>query len=134
MPAVPIKWIPGVRRRKSSTMRSSVETIREHIEALRLALLAPSPEGIEQCLPALAGAAESLISIQRELNAGRRDPELGRELKALEKDLAAVDKLIERGAAFWNQWARLLGSITGGYTPSGEARPVAAAGTISLRG
>lgn len=116
-------------------MRSSVETIRKHIEALRLALLAPSPEGIEQCLPALADAAGSLISIQRELiSAGRGDSEFERELKALKKDLAAVHKLIEYSAAFWNQWARLLGSMAGGYTPSGEARPVAAAGTISIQG
>ena len=75
------------------------------------------------------------MSIRRELNlAGPRDPEVGRELKALEKDLAAVDKLIEHGVEFWNQWAGLLGSRTGGYTPSGEARPVVAAETISIRG
>jgi len=114
-------------------MRSSVETIRKHIEALRLALLAPSPEGMEQCLPVLADAAGSLISIQRELGRSGGDPELGRELKALKQDLAAVHKLIEHGASFWNQWAKLLGSLSG-YTPSGEARPVAAAGTISIQG
>jgi hypothetical protein len=114
-------------------MRSSVETIRKHIEALRLALLAPSSEGIEQCLPLLADAAGSLISIQRELGLPGSDSDLGRELKALKKDLVAVQKLIEHGAAFWNQWAKLLGALSG-YTPSGEARPVAAAGAISIRG
>jgi hypothetical protein len=132
MPAVHIKWIPGVRLRKSSTMRLSVETIRKHIEALRLALLAPSPEGMEQCLPALLDAAAFLAGFQPEY--GVPDSSFLSELKALKKELAAVSKLVQHGAAFWNEWARLLGSVTGGYTPSGEAQPVTAAGTVCLQG
>lgn len=129
MPAARIKWILGGRRRKSSTMRLSVETIRTQIEALRLTLLTPSLEGIERSLPALQEAATFLAGFQPV-----PDNTSLPELKALKKELAAVSKLIEHGAAFWNEWAKLLGSMTGGYTPSGEAQSVTAAGTVSLQG
>jgi hypothetical protein len=116
-------------------MRSSVNAIRNQIGALRLALLAPSPEGIEQCLPSLADAVARVGGIERELRLHPNpDPALGWELKALQRDLRAVGKLVANGLAFWNGWGRLLGSASAGYTPSGEPQPVSASGSISLRG
>jgi hypothetical protein len=117
-------------------MRLSIRAVRNHVAALRLALLAPSSEELQRFLPVLADAAGCLSVIQRELGLrpNQGDPELGRELKALKQDLRAVGKLIEHGAAFWQAWAKRFGAATGGYTPSGEPRPVAAAGTISVRG
>ena len=110
-------------------MRLSVEAIRRHIEALRLTLLTPSPEGIEQWLPKLQDAAAFLASYHPGQDSGSLS-----ELKALSKELATIKKLVEQGAAFWNEWAKLLGSVTGGYTSSGRAQPVTAARTVSLQG
>jgi hypothetical protein len=123
-------------------MRLIIKTASDPVAALRLALLAPSPEELQRLLPALADAAGCLSTIQRELSlrpnpsspSERDERALGRELKALKQDLRAVSKLIEHGAAFWQAWAKLFGAATGGYTPSGEARPVAATGTISVQG
>ena len=95
-------------------MRSNLNTARRNVEQLRNALVSPSPQDIEQCLPGLVEAAACLGIIQQNLGAGEADPELGRELKALKNDLTAVNKLIEHGATFYQGWARLLGSATAG--------------------
>lgn len=116
-------------------MRSNLSTAQSHVQALRRALLSSSPEEIEQCLPLLSEAAGCLTTIQRELALQPdQDPGFAGELKTLKQELRVVTKLIEHGAAFWQGWARLFGAATGGYTPSGEPRPVAAVGTVSLRG
>jgi hypothetical protein len=121
-------------------MQSSIKSIRNHVAALRTTLLRPSPEELQRCLPLLTDAAGCLSRIGRDLESRSNrlhqegDLELGRELKALQRDLRAAGKLIEHGAAFWDLWAKLFGAATGGYMPSGEPRPVAAAGTISVQG
>jgi len=123
-------------------MRSTIKTVRNHVAALRVALLSPSPEELQTFLPVLTDAAGCLGTIERELRLlpdprntrSQDDPDLARELKALRQDLRTVRKLVEHGAAFWQAWAKLFGAATGGYTPSGEPRPVAAAGSISVQG
>jgi hypothetical protein len=116
-------------------MRWTIKTVRDQVAALRLALLAPSAEGLQRFLPTLAEAAGCLNRIQEELLTRiNQDPGFELELKALKRELRAVTKLIEHGAAFWDAWGKLFGAATGGYTPAGEPRPVAAAGTISVQG
>jgi hypothetical protein len=115
-------------------MRSKLSLARIQVDRLRSVLLTPSPEKIEQCLPGLAEALACLGEVQRSLGVEAADPELGRELKVLKNDLNAVRKLIEHGAEFYQGWAKLLGSATSGYTPTGDAAPISAAGTVSIRG
>lgn len=100
---------------------------------MRAALIAPTPESIEQCLPGLAEATDLLTRVQRELAAGGpRDIVL--ELHALRREISGLKRLIARGAIFYRGWARLLGAAAGGYTPNGEPAAMAPAGSISIRG
>jgi len=100
---------------------------------MRAALIAPTPESIEECLPGLAEAADLLGRVQQELaEGGPRDIVL--EIHALRREIAGLKRLIGGGAAFYRGWARLLGAAAGGYTPSGEAAPVVPAQSISIRG
>jgi hypothetical protein len=123
-----------LRPRRSSTMRSNLRTARVRNEELRQALVAPAPDEIERCLPGLAEAAASLGWVERRLGAESAEPGLSQDLEALQKELRMVSRLIEHGAAFYQGWAKLLGSATGGYTAAGEASPLTAAGTVSVRG
>ena len=109
-------------------MRTEVSRIRQHVAVLRSALMSPSPDEIEKCLPALAEAAGCLSSVTRE------QTNLHPELIALRQDLRLVSKLIEHGAAFYDGWAKLLGAAIGGYTPSGEAAPLTATAAVIVRG
>jgi hypothetical protein len=107
---------------------------RARIARMRAALLAPTPEAIEQCLPALAEAADLLGRVQQDLAAGGGRDNLIMDLQALKRELAGVRQLIAHGAGFYRGWAQLLGAATAGYMPSGEAAPVAPSGKISIRG
>ena len=112
-------------------MPSGITSARRHVEALRAALLSPSPEAIERCLPALEEAVRCLTGAEKEL----RD---AAACRALRNELRIVNRLIEHGAAFYQGWAKLLGAATAGYMPTGEAAPIArlmdGTGSVSVRG
>lgn len=103
-----------------------VKTARERVAALRDALLHPTPEAIEACVPGLVEAAASIGA-----GIGAGDPA---ELRALQKELRAVQHLIEHGEKINQGLARILGARIAGYTPSGEAAPIQAAGTVCVEG
>lgn len=91
------------------------------------------------CLPGLSQAAGCLSAIEHRSQA---KPVVSlvasidhvRELKSLQAELRAVQKLIEHGAAFHRGWARLLGAAAAGYTSSGETAPLAARGSLAMEG
>ena len=108
-------------------MPSRTHNARRQVEALRLALLTPSPEEVWLCLPGLEEAVRCLTATEQE------SPNTA-ELRALKSDLRIVTRLIEHGAALHQGWARLLGAVTAGYTATGDAAPVAAFGSLSIVG
>ena len=114
--------------------QSSLRDARNHVARLREALLAPSPEAIARCLPGLIEAGECLGRVQQELGGGPVDGGLVLEVQAFQRELKIAAKLIEHGAALQSGWAKLLGAAVSGYLPDGEAAPLSAAGTISVRG
>jgi hypothetical protein len=103
-------------------MRSNPNTALESVAALRDALLSPTPESIEACLPGLVQAAASISA---------DDP---KSLYALKDELRIVRNLIEHGEKLNRGLARLLGAKMAGYTATGDAGPLAATGTISITG
>jgi hypothetical protein len=136
---------------------ASINDARASVAAVRAALKKPSPDQLMACLPALSEAAGRLSAIETELLRNGRtakqdrpsdnEPdsewvstsppdsgEITRALKSLKSELRAAVNLIEHGAAFYRGWARLLGAATAGYTPSGEAAPLAAPGSVSVAG
>ena len=106
-------------------MHSKVHSVRERVAALRAALLAPTPEGLEAELPSLRLALKDLAAAEHP------DP---RELGALARDLHNAQVLIEHGLGTQQGLARLLAASLGGYQPDGEPVPLAAAGTIAVEG
>jgi len=97
---------------------------------LRLALLAPSIEGLDAQLPALQDAVSTLQRFGAESPGAGFRP----ELEALARDLRAIDRLIERGLAFQQGLARLLASSASGYQPDGEPVSLKTAGSLSVQG
>ena len=115
-------------------MQSRIQQARARVEALRLALLSPSPEEIGSTLAGLEEAARCLETVEREVREGTCAPhEVRRELKFLKNDLRISARLIEHGLAFCNGWARMLGTGPS-YSQAGDAVPAETVGTLSLRG
>jgi hypothetical protein len=116
-------------------MRSNLRTARQNVAALRQALLSPSPEEIDRCLPGLAEAATCLSMIEAGLRTEAPDPELASELKTLKLDLKMIGRMIQHSAAFYRGWASLLGAASGsGYSSNGRAAEIAGSSTISVQG
>ena len=115
-------------------MRSKLNIARRRVADLRQALLSPSPEEIERCLPGLAEAATCLGQLERELHSERADPLLAAELQALQRDLKMIARMVQQSSAFYRGWASILGAAAGGYTSSGQAAEIAVPGTIAVRG
>ncbi len=119
---------------KTPDRPETLPTARARVARMRSALLNPTPEAIEECLPGLAEAADLLGRVQQDLAAGAERHNIFMDMQALRRELAELNRLIVRGAGFYGGWAKLLGAATGGYVASGEAAPVKPAGTISIRG
>ena len=104
--------------------------------AVRAALKAPTPEEIGGCLPLLGEAIDCLQAAPT----ARHDPELAGEselageLDALRFEVGVLRRLIERGAAFYQGWARVLATTAAGYTPAGEPAALTAPGSVCLEG
>jgi hypothetical protein len=118
-------------------MLARIQSTRRHMDALRIALLSPSPEEIVNCLPALEEAVSSLHQLEKELldnNNPQARLEIRVALQALQNDLQIARRLIEHGAALYRGWANLLAAAAGGYVATGAPAPLAAVGTVSLEG
>ena len=95
-------------------------------------MLAAAVEDIEDALPGLADAAESLAALAEELSGSRGEKDLLEEVRLLRSDLARVAGLAERGVDFCRRWSNMI-QTSAGYLPTGEAVPIASS-TISIRG
>ena len=117
-------------------MLSRVQEARRHVDALRNALLSPTPGPVEQSLPNLEEAGACLRRLHAELDAVPAVPQLQRrlsqELRALRLELSLVQRLAAEGARFHEGWARLLGAFASGYTRDGEAAALAPASTVTV--
>jgi hypothetical protein len=129
-------------------MLTRVRTARRHVAAARLALRSSRPEDILQCLPPLDEAIADLRAIEGELVEGElvegdmggpaprtlASTELVAELTDLRQELAIVRRAVEHNLALQLKWARILGASASGYTAAGDAVPLTATATMSVRG
>ena len=116
-----------------------LQSVRQRIESLRIALLTPSQEELDQSLPSLEEAIGCLVSIEQELSGSAsispvEGIRLRIELQGLQKELQIVNRLIEHGEAFCQKWAKFLGAAEAGYVSTGQPAQLTAGGSLSLHG
>ena len=110
------------------------------MDALRIALQSPAPEDVQGCLPTLEETVASLQELVRDLQGQANAPKAEEQtyftlqLHALNSSLEVAQHLVMHGQTFCDGWARVLGSATGGYQPSGDPAPLSAPGTLSIKG
>jgi hypothetical protein len=107
-----------------------------HAEVKRASelLVDASPEALEGCHGALDRAVSELAGFRSQCaapggNAGARSMVLG-----LRTEVLRAARLIENLAAFYRGWERILGTMSAGYTASGDAAPVARQGRFHCQG
>lgn len=113
-------------------MLSQVKRARGHLAAVRAQVISSSPEEVERCIPELHDAIACLRAVEP-------TPELAGELGALQFELGIVKRLVQRGADFYQDWAKVLAATAAGYTAAsytaaGDPAPLSAPGSVSVKG
>jgi hypothetical protein len=116
-------------------------TVIEQLAAARLEidragqlLTAPSPDAVECCASALEAAGRQLAGWHPRLAEQAGNPEALTEAWRLRRSFRLMQRLLQNASDFHWNWMNLRGSMTGGYTSSGEAAPILHRHRISLQG
>jgi hypothetical protein len=99
------------------------------LAAVRAQVLASSPEEVERCIPVLNEAIACLQGLEP-----GHDASLLAELRSLMFEIGVVSRLVQRGAEFYQDWAKVLAATAAGYTATGDPAPLAAPGALSVKG
>lgn len=115
-------------------MQASVQDARRHLDRLRIALASPSWREIQDILPDLAKAVESMKQLEREWTPGKAsNAGMALELIALSREIGNVQRLTKRGLELCSGWAVLLAGA-GGYLASGMPAPLDPASNLRIEG
>lgn len=119
------------------TAESVVEGLsvaRFEVERACALLVSAAPELLEGCPGLLERACTVMEEFRPWLKAGRGDPAALAEARQLRLAVRRAAGLLESASDYYTRWNRILGAMTGGYTPHGHAAPVIRPGRISLAG
>src|SRR5262245_33789275 len=96
-------------------------------------LLSPSPEVLDQCSLDLDSAMRQLAACQPHLSSHAGDADALAEAWHVRRSFLRARNLMESAATFHENWLRVRGAISAGYTPSGDPGPVLHQGRICLQ-
>jgi len=96
-------------------------------------LLTPSPEVLDQCSTDLEAAIRQLANCQPQLSSNTGDVDALAEAWHLRRTFLRARRLMESAATFHGNWVRVRGTMSGGYTPTGDPGPVLHHSRICLR-
>lgn len=106
-----------------------LRSARAHVETAVTALLTPNPDTLTRSEGALAAAIAEISQAHKE-GGGNPLP----DALALRREVRKAASLLDRARQFYDGWSRVLGSLTAGYTPLGEAAVPASSHRICLQG
>jgi hypothetical protein len=87
-------------------------------------LTSPTPDALDACSEDFASAVEQLERWRPEPGVLSRNAAALEEAWRVRRSFLRALKLMQNAAAFHGNWMRLRGAISGGYTRSGEPKPV----------
>jgi len=117
----------------SAAISEQLQTTRSHLDEVCAMLTAPTPEALDQCSVLLEAAGRQLTDWQPRLRQNSGDAPALEEARRLRTSLLRAGRLLEGASSFHNNWIRLRGAMSGGYTDRGEPSLVNHGSRISLR-
>jgi len=107
-------------------------TARAEVQRACDLLIAATPETLQHCQNALERARDAL---QELLSIAAVPAQADRSTaRALRAEVLYARRLLQKLAVFYQGWERILGVMSGGYTPSGAPAAVSRQGRICCRG
>ena len=117
----------------SAAISEQLQTTRSHLDEVCAMLTAPTPEALDQCSVLLEAAGRQLTDWQPRLRQNSGDAPAFEEALRLRTSLLRAGRLLEGASSFHDNWIRLRGAMSGGYTQRGEPSLVNHGSRISLR-
>ena len=97
-------------------------------------LIAPTPQALDSCQDALRRA----VAAMAEFRTQHRDVPIALDaapiVRGLQAEIRRAKQLLQNLASFYHGWERILGTMSGGYTSSGDPAPVERRGRLCCRG
>lgn len=97
-------------------------------------LAKPSPEAMDSCSSVLEAAGRQLAEPQLSLFQQAGDAAALEEAWRLRRSFVRAARLLQGAGDFHLNWLQIRGSMTGGYTETGESSPLMHSNRISLHG
>jgi hypothetical protein len=97
-------------------------------------LEAPCPDALDACSTALEAAAERLAALQSSGVELAGNPAAFAEAWRLRRAVRRAAALLAKAAAYHHEWQELVGIMTAGYGPSGQAAESARPSRVCLQG
>jgi len=107
---------------------------RSQVEQVCGILVSPTPELLDACPGLLERACSVAAGLRPGMEEARGNPEAVAEARRLEAAVRRAGSLLASALDYQTQWNRILGAMTGGYTPAGDAAPVIHTGRVCLTG
>jgi hypothetical protein len=107
------------------------DSIAQHLAQVRAQLdrtcerlTRPSPEALDECSYDLQSAMRQLAACQPQLSQYAGNAEALEEAWHVRRSFLRARTLMESAASYHDNWTRLRGAMSGGYTPTGDPGPV----------
>jgi len=107
---------------------------RSRVERVCGLLVLASPEFLDGCPGLLESACSVIAKFRPYLGGARGHPEVLAEAYRLQFAVHHAARLLESAREYHAKWNRILGAMTGGYTPQGHAAPFLRPGRVCLTG
>jgi hypothetical protein len=107
---------------------------RTEVERVCGLLVSPSTDFLDACPGLLERACSVVAEFRLSMHKARGNPEALAEAYRLQTAVGKAASLLESALDYQTQWNRILGAMTGGYTPAGDAAPVIRRGRVWLTG
>ena len=108
--------------------------VRARVRRVGDLLVESSPQSWESCQEVLEGAVHALTEYREQLVHLHPDEAARSAAHGLRADVVRTARLLQSLAAFYGGWERILGTMSAGYTVSGDPAPVERRGRLCCRG
>lgn len=117
----------------SDSITRQLAEVRSRLDRACERLTSPSPEAMDQCSYDLESAMRQLAACQPQLSAHAGDAEALAEAWHVRRSFQRARRLMDSASVFHDNWMRLRGVMSGGYTPTGDPGPVVHQSRICLQ-
>ena len=115
-----------------ATVLEQLAATRSQCQAAGELLLSPTPEAMDRCSILLESAGSRMAALQEDLHLARGDAQALEAAWQVRRSFQRAARLFENASRFHQNWLSIRGTLTGGYTSTGDPAPIRYAGRLCV--